>query len=333
MYKKILVSNRAGIGDVILTTPVLKALKEQFPNSRISFLIGPNCLEVVKGLDFVDEIITFDKKVDSVWSIVKRTWRYDIALCLDFKYRTAVMAFLAAIPIRAGLKHKRNLFMTHGIDKNQQWEKTYEPCNYANVIEESTGIKLGGDLETLYLPAIDKKDMQYVDDLLMTNGIKKDMPIIIISPFTSWEPKNWPVVYYQKLFSLLLKKYPHQIVLIGTKEDEERSTSLYEDSRVTNIMGKTSLIQMAEVIRRSQLFIGGCSAPLHMAAAVHVPFVAFYGATSPERWSPKTQGSVLTIDLPCSPCNGLMIGCEEKTCMYDIAVEEAFDACQKYLSF
>jgi ADP-heptose:LPS heptosyltransferase len=96
-------------------------------------------------------------------------------------------------------------------------------------------------------------------------------------------------------------------------------------------MGKTSLLQMAEMIRRSQLFIGGCSAPLHMAAALHTPFVAFYGATLPEHWAPRTKGITLNRKLDCSPCNGPMIGCEEKTCMYEITVEKALEACQKML--
>jgi ADP-heptose:LPS heptosyltransferase len=104
MYKNILISNRAGIGDVILTTPILRALKDKFPDSKVTLMISPNSIQVVNGLDFIDEIITYDKKKDSVWKIVKHIWRYDIALCLDFKYRTVVMAYLAGIPVRAGLK-------------------------------------------------------------------------------------------------------------------------------------------------------------------------------------------------------------------------------------
>lgn len=331
MYKKILVSNRAGIGDVILTIPVLRALKEQFPTSKLTFMISPNCLEIVKDLDCIDEIITYDKKQDSTWSVIKRIWQYDIALCLDFKYRTAVMAFFAGIPIRAGLKHKRKLFMTHAVDKNDQWENTYEPCNYANVIKESTGIELTGDLSELHLPPVATADVEYVDQLLSKHGIRKDMPLITIAPFTSWLPKNWPLDYYRKLIDSLIAQYPHQIVLVGTPYDEEKLGPLSSSSRVTNIMGDTSLLQMAEIIDRSQLFIGGCSAPLHVAAAKHTPFVTFYGATSQQRWAPRTKGIILDRALSCSPCNGPMIGCEEKPCMYEISEAEAFAACQKML--
>ena len=331
MYKKILVSNRAGIGDVILTIPVLRALKEKFPKSKLAFMISPSCREIVEDLDFIDEIITYDKKQNSTWSVIKRIWGYDIALCLDFKYRTAVMAFFAGIPIRAGLKHKRKLFMTHAVDKNSQWENTYESCNYRNVIKESIGLELGGDLEKLELPQVATVDVQYVNQLLTTHNISDDMPLITIAPFTSWLPKNWPLDYYRKLIDSLLANYPHQIMLVGTSYDEEKLGRLSSSSRVTNIMGHTSLMQMSEIIRRSQLFIGGCSAPLHMAAALQIPFVTFYGATSQERWAPKTQGIILDCSLSCSPCNGPMIGCVEKPCMHNILEEEAFEACQKML--
>lgn len=331
MYKKILISNRAGIGDVILTTPILRALKEKFPDSKVTLMIAPNCIQVVQGLDFIDEIITYDKKKDSVWKIVKNIWKYDLALCLDFKYRTAVMTFLAGIPVRAGLKYKRGLFMTHGVEKGLQWEHTYEPCNYANVIKDSTGIELTGDFTQLYLPKPGKADIKHIDDLFASCGVEKEMPLITIAPFTSWFPKNWPIKFYIKLINLLIEHYPHQIVLVGIISDFQEFEELYSSSRVTNAMGKTSLLQMAEVIRRSQLFSGGCSASLHMAAALHTPFVAFYGATLPERWAPRTKGMILNCNLDCSPCNGPMIGCEEKTCMHEITVENAFEACQKML--
>ena len=331
MYKKILVSNRAGIGDVILTTPVLRALKDKFPGSKLAFMIGPNCVEIVKGLDFIDEIITYDKKKDSIWKIVKAIWHYDIALCLDFKYRTAVMAFLAGIPVRAGLKHKRKLFMTRPVEKHLQWETTYEPYNFSNIIKDSVGIELAGDFSQLHVPPANEEQVQYIDDLLAAHGSKQEIPLIAIAPFTSWLPKNWPIEYYMELIGYLTKDYPHQVVLIGTSSDREKSEAFNNLTGVINIMGETSLSDMTEVIRRSQLFIGGCSAPLHMAAATNTPFVAFYGPTSQQRWAPKTKGVVLDCLQDCSPCNGPMIGCEEKPCMYNILVKQAFEACQKML--
>jgi hypothetical protein len=68
--------------------------------------------------------------------------------------------------------------MTHAVEKSPQWENTYESCNYANVIKESTGIELTGDFTQLYLPKPDKTDIKHVDDLFAGCGMKKEMPLI-----------------------------------------------------------------------------------------------------------------------------------------------------------
>lgn len=332
MKKKIFVSNRAGIGDVILTTPVLKALKEKYPDSHVTFMIGPNCLAVADGLDFVDEIVTYDKRIDSMWKVVKKIWRYDVALCLDFKYRTPVMALLAGIPVRAGLKHKRKLFLSHPVEKRSDWEQTYEPQNYANVIKDSIGLDLALDLEHLYLPAVSQEDIQEVKRLLAANGKPPDSPFICISPFTSWPPKNWPIASYRELILRLVNELAYSVVLIGTKEDAEQAGDLRKIPGVVDVMGKTSLPQMAEVIREASLFVGGCSAPLHMAAAGDTPFVAMYGATSPARWAPRTRGIVITKHPDCGPCNDPMRGCEAKPCMTEITANEVYEACLKWVS-
>lgn len=331
MYKKILVSNRAGIGDTILTTPVLKALKEKFPASHITFMVSPYAEDLVKGLPFIDEYILYDKKETSMFAMVKALWRTDIALLLDFKYRSAVMAFLALIPVRAGLRHKRGLFMTHAVDKGADWEQNYEPYNYAKVIEESAGIALAGDLTELHVPARDPADIELTTKLLTDNGISGQKPLITIAPFTSWEPKNWGVANFIELIGLLKQNWDCDIILTGTQRDYQRSRELQQLTAAVNLMGQTELPQTIEIIARSRLVVGGCSAPLHIAAATRTAVVGLYGATSPARWAPRKNSIILYRGLACSPCNGPMIGCEAKPCMTDISVNEVFAACNKLL--
>lgn len=334
MYKKIFVSNRAGIGDVILTTPILKAVKTKFPDSHLIFMTGSNCAEVAKGLNFVDEVLLYnknDKDNNSMLNIVKKIWRSDIALMIDFKYRTAVMAFLAFIPIRAGLRHKRRLFMTNAVDKGNLWEKQYETLNYADIIRESTGMELAGDLTELYVPDRTSDDIDFVNNLFELTGIDNKKPIITIAPFTSWEPKNWPVSNYNQLINQLKNRYDCNIVLIGDNQNFDKSIEL-ESASVKNLLGKTNLLQTVEIISRSQLVIGGCSAPLHMAAATHTPVVGIYGPTSPDRWAPKKNSIIFYKRVSCSPCNEAMIGCKKKPCVLSISVEEVFAACSKFLN-
>ncbi|MEN6414740.1 MAG: lipopolysaccharide heptosyltransferase II [Veillonellales bacterium] len=334
MYKKIFVSNRMGLGDVILTTPILKALKQKYPDSRITFVTSPNCLPIVQGLDFIDEVITYEKHVDSVWKVVKKIWRYDLALCIDFKYRSAVMAFLAGIPLRAGLKHKRKLFLTHPVDKPPEWESTYEPLNFSYVLKQSVGIEFDADLTRLYVPEISKTEQIAVDEMLAVQGIKGGSPYIVLAPVTSWPPKDWPEDRYVELVRSLIEEYSYPVVLLGAPSDAEKVVTLDKLDGVVNLMGRTTVMQMVEIIRRANLLVGGCSGPLHIAGAVRTPFVALYGPTSPREWAPKTKGITISHDdrFPCSPCLVEMVGCPEKPCMQAISVQEVFEACRQMLS-
>lgn len=331
MYKKILVTHRSGIGDVILGTPILKGLKDKFPDSHLMFLTGP--LEsFVAGLSFIDEMVVYEKGTVPVLDVVKQIWRADIALFLDFTYRSAFLSFLARIPIRAGLRHKRGLFMTHPVAKSSMWQHRYESCNYADVIKESTGITLENDLTELYVPERTNQDISFVNGLLLQSGADGSKPIITIAPFTSWGPKNWPVERFIELIRKLNSDNEYHIALIGTAEDFERSKELQQLAGAVNLMGKATILQTIEVIARSRLVVGGCSAPLHMAAATHTPLVGLYGATSPDRWAPRKNSIILYKKQDCSPCNDPLIGCDEKRCMLSIAVDEVYTACQTLLN-
>lgn len=322
-YDKIFISNRAGIGDTVLTTPLLKALREKFPESKITLMVSDYAISIVEGLPFVDEIIAYDKKKHSLVSVVKKIWKYDLALCLDFKYRTALMAYLARIPIRAGLRHKRKFFMTHPVERDLNYEMIYEPYNYSNIIKNSTGITLQGDLSKLYIGPVDEKDRIYAEHLLQKHAIDSACGFITIAPFTSWSPKNWPLEYYNELIKRFKTQNPFcEIVLVG-----EAGDTANEISGAVSLLGQTTLKQMAEIIRRSSLFIGGCSGPIHIAAAVDTPIVGIYGPTSAKHWAPVRNSIILVQREECSPCDGRISFCEKGTCLKAITVDKVYEAC------
>ncbi|MBP2656494.1 MAG: rfaF 2 [Firmicutes bacterium] len=336
MYNKIFVSNRAGVGDVILTTPILKAIKDKFPQSHLTFMTGPNCAELVNGLSFIDEVVLYNNKSkqnSSMFNIIKKIWRSDIALLIDFKYRSAVIAFLAGIPIRAGLNHKRSLFMTHTAPLKEGREHNYEPYNYADIIRDSTGIDLLGDFSKLYVPKRSPEDVNFVTKLLASKGIMGDKPIVTIAPFTAWSMKNWPTHRYIELIKKIKASYDCDIVLTGDDtHDYPGGSELRQLSSIANLSGKTSLLQVTEIIARSKLLIGSCSGTIHMAAATNTPAVIIYGPTSPERWAPRKNVIILSKNTICSPCDGPAIGCPENQCIQSISVDEVFEASSKFLS-
>ena len=132
------------LGDVIISTGFVKAVREQFPNSKIAFLVSPETADLMH-LPFIDDLIIYEKGMP-IFPVIKKIWRYDVALCLDFKYRSALLPFLARIPIRAGLKHKRGIFMTHSVKFPPDKEGEYINEYMARIIENCIGFKIQHDL-------------------------------------------------------------------------------------------------------------------------------------------------------------------------------------------
>ena len=324
---KVLFINGNAVGDVILSTAIIKAFHEQFPKSKITFLVRQETASLVERLPFIDEVVCYEKK-DSVLPVVKKIWRYDIAICLDFKYRSAVMPFLAWIPIRAGLAHKRKLFLSHSVIRDINEENIYETQNFAGIIERSIGIKLSGDLHTLYVSPATEVEQAKVKDLLQ--NIAPTKLKIAIAPFSSNDAKNWSFESYKLLIEKLKQQYEVEFLLLGSKGDKERCT--FDVAYMHDLRGQTTLTEVAEVLRQSDYFIGNCSGPLHMAAAAKLPIIALYGSTSAKHWAPCNKTVVLQHEIDCSPCDRKGYACEKNhECMKLITVDEVYRACEQMI--
>ena len=320
-FDKILVLNQNMIGDIVLSTPVLKALRDKFPQSKIAFLISKDTAPLVQGLPFIDEVICYEKG-DPLIQTIRKIWRYDVALCLDFKYRSAVLPFFAAIPIRAGLSHKRKLFLSNFIARDdKESEETYEPQNMVNTIERAIGLKLDIDPNTLYVAPASVLDIKKADELL--SGLAEKRIKIAIAPWASNDSKSWGFTNYCELMESLNKNYKVDFVIFGMEKDKAKGE--FKETNVYDLRGKTTLAEMTEVLRRVDLFIGGCSAPLHIAAAVGVSSIALYGATSPKHWAPRAKTSVIYHKMECSPCDQYGCTCHgQYFCMKKILIDEVY---------
>ncbi len=324
-FDKILIVQYNMLGDVILSTGIVKAVRDQFPNSKIAYLVSPETADLVR-LPFIDELVVYDKGMPLL-PVIKQIWRYDVAILLDFKYRSAVVPFLAMIPVRAGLRHKRGLFMTHAIDLPNYNYKLYITKYLAQIIEDSIGLKLTHDVTRLYVADATEQDIEKVDSLL--GPLDNDAMLIAISPFTSMEVKDWPMEYYKEFMECLKTRYKCQFIILGSSDDRKNDFFLFPDS--IDLRGRTSMTELAEVLRRANYFIGGCSAPLHLASAVGTPALALYGPTSAVKWAPIHGCICLQHVFSCSPCDrwyGRDCGGDNK-CMKSITVEEALQGFER----
>ena len=328
-FDKILVLQQNALGDVVISTGVLKAIREQFPHSKLAFLVSPQTADLMK-LPFIDELVIYDKGMP-ILPVVRQIWRYDVAICLDFKYRSAVLPFLARIPVRAGIAHKRKLFMTNAIERPNDSETMYFSYYMANVIRETIGLDLTHDATHLQVAPATVNDVASVDQVFA--GLPIGKMNIAIAPFSSTTMKNWPVSYYEDFMAYFTKKYDCQFFILGGSSDCNRS--FYIGDNVTDLRGALKLTATAELLRRMDYFVGSCSAPLHIATAVDRPVLAFYGPTSPAKWAPVHKCIHIEHPQACSPCDraGYGSGCNgDNKCMKSITVAEGIQAMESLIS-
>lgn len=322
-FDKILLLQQNSLGDVVVSTGVLKAMREKFPQSHIAFLVSPETAALV-DVPYVDEVVPYTKGMPLL-PVIRHLWHYDVAICLDYKYRSAVVPFFARIPVRAGLAHKRRILMTHAVDRNPRDMEMYFPEHLADIIYRSVGVKLTGDLTHLYVAEAAKADKQIVDKLIA--GQVGNRPLLAIAPFSSTVAKDWPLESYREMMRQLDESTELTYLLLGGPDDAGREFPL--NSRVIDLRGRTNMVQTAELLRRADYFLGSCSAPLHIATAVGTPVVALYGSSSSPKWAPKHKCILVEHRWPCTPCDRIEYGWQcnhQYPCIKSITVAEVIEA-------
>lgn len=322
---KVLFLQQNALGDVVLSTGIVKAFREQFPHSHIAFLVSPDTADLV-DLPFVDEVVPYTKGMPMM-PVIRRLWHYDAAICLDFKYRSAVIPFLARIPVRAGIAHKRKLFLSHAVERHPNSENMYFTKHLADVIHRAVGLQLTKDVTHLCVAAATAEDKKIADTCLPQQ--RGDTIRIAVAPFSSTTAKDWPIKYYKDFMEKLSQRANIEFILLGGPNDAAKE--FWIPKQTVDLRGKIKLTTTAEILRRVDYFIGSCSAPLHIATAVGCPVLAFYGPTSPHKWAPQHKCIHLEHSQSCSPCDRIGYGepCGgNNICMQQITVEEALAAMQ-----
>ena len=320
-FDKILLLQQNMLGDVIVSTGLVRAIREEFPQSKIAFLVSPATADLVR-LPFVDELIAYEKGMPML-PVIKKVWRYDVALCLDFKYRSAVIPFLARIPVRAGLAHKRKIFLTHSVSRPPIQDGEYFTEFIARILEMCIGLKINHDMTRICVADATAADISAVNKILPPS----EKITVAIAPFSSTPMKDWGIERY-KIFMENLRDC--RFVVIGGKKD--RAQDFYIPEGAVDLRGQLSMTESAEALRRADYFIGGCSAPLHLAGAVGTPALALYGPTRPKMWAPRHKCIYIHHEQNCYPCNvegyGKTCG-GNNFCMAAISVEEVLAAFEK----
>jgi len=333
--KNILLIQLGDIGDVVLSFPCIRALKENFPESNITVAVREKAKELIEDCPWASYVISISKErrrlgeeiiYQKMFFSHLRKFNFDLAVDLRTGTRGAILAFLSGARQRVGFyamdgKLWRNRIFTHLANlegKPGQHMAQY----YLNLL-------ITYDLRTEHIwPELEVpfKKLQIAEELLRKENIPLDQPILAIQPFSLWPYKEWGVDKYVDLITGIRDEFDLSIVITGAPNERNRAYEITENfgRKVHNFAGNTTIGILAAVLKLCKLFIGGDSAGIHISSAVGTPTVSIFGPASYVVWAPRgNQNSVVYKRLSCVPCN--LKGCRESgvsRCLDELTVDE-----------
>ncbi|MCX5700701.1 MAG: GT4 family glycosyltransferase PelF [Candidatus Omnitrophica bacterium] len=331
---KLLIIKLSSLGDIILSTASLRAIRERFPHHKVSLLVGEESKEVLFRCPYIDELLVVDLKdkdkgLKGLLSIARilRKKNFDLVIDLQNNRASHILSFLSLSIDRYGYDNKKLSFLLNHRIKDIL--PLVDPVAHQFRLLKMLGIDLKDNRLELW-PA--KEDEDYVENLLNTQWLSIDQKIIGINISASkrWLTKYWAKDNIARLCEELGLRNM-RVVLTGTARDSadaKEIISMIKNTKIINACAKTNVNQLACLIKRCSVYISADSSPLHIAVAVKVPVIAFFGPTDPNRHMPPAREAiVIKRDLPCSPC--YKPKCKDKKCMSLITVEEVLGAVEK----
>lgn len=305
----ILVIKMSALGDVILSVPSLRAIRAKYPDAVIKVLTGLKSREALDNCPYIDERIVCDlESKDKTWGAIWRIGEalrkecFDIVIDLQNNRKSHLLAFLSMAHLRYGYDNGKWSFLLN--------RKIKDDAPFLDPIEHQfRTLKMAGinpddkSLEIWPSPS----DDEAVSKLLDENWIKPGQELVGINIRASerWFTKNWPPAYIAELCDILARERNVRVVLTGSRSDAGLAAEIAKRTKSKPVIaaGRTGVLELAGLIKRCSVFITPDSAPLHIAAAVKTPLIAFFGPTDPSRHMPPAGNAVvMKRELKCAPC-------------------------------
>lgn len=329
--QRILIRSANWVGDAIMTTPALRAVRHRFPGAEITLLAKPWVIPVFKNSPDIDHIMVYDVTGRhagpiGLWHLSRDIGqrRFDLAILLQNAFEAALLAYLARIPRRLGFTTDgRTLLLTDRI-------RTWQPLKRGHLIDYYLGLLTGAGISpqgrhlTLVINEMEKTDAR---QFLSQNGFDRSHRVIGLNPGAAFgTAKRWLPERYVQLGRRLIAELDARILIFGSPGEGALGLHLAEQigAGCLNLSGRTALRQAMALIAECDLFITNDSGLMHVAAALEVPQVAIIGPTDPIATGPANADSLL-VQKPeachLSPCLQPHCPIIDHRCMTAISVD------------
>ena len=341
----ILLLQLGDIGDVVLSFPCVRALKETYPEANVVVAVREKAAELIEMCPWADGVISVGKSSGNLCQQLNHQvkfitklhrYRFDMAIDMRTGTRGAVLAYLSGAPRRIAFYAEDGKLWRNRVFTDL---KKPAPTPNMHVIDfhlellASFGIVPENKEPEIVIP----EDIQQVAaELLLKEKIPAKLSIVAIQPFSLWSYKEWAPEKFAELISWIRKEYDLPVVITGGPDEREKAANLMNrcGEGVYNLAGKTPIGTYAALLQACSLLISVDSAGPHIAAAVGTPTVTIYGPAAPKAWAPRGgRHRVVQKDLPCVPC--LQTGCNGSMvsrCIEELSVDEVIESVNSLLS-
>jgi len=346
-FTRMLLIQLGDIGDVVLTSPTIRAVKESRPNANISILVRKPYGSLLLANPAIDEVIEFEK-IRGNWLHILRGYtafagrlrqaHFDMVVDLRTGDRGAILSFLTGAPLRIGRPGNKNQFW-HKIlftqivrDPLPISPRAHPGADQSLRIMREIGIDTEDTTPRLYIALNDQGSAKKI---LATAGIVPESGIVTVNPYSRWKYKEWSNEKWGSLLDLIWEAYKIPAVLIGSSQEVAGCQEIVagREGHTISLAGKTTLGELAAVISMSKLHLGVDSAAPHIAAALGTPTVTIHGPTDWRAWRVVNERhKVISSMMDCVPCN--KTGCEGKgqsRCLDELSVEAVWKSTKELL--
>ncbi len=333
--QNILVIRLSSIGDILLTSPLVRVLRKRFPHANIDFVTKRQFHDLVRTNPHLNTIFTLDTGQGRAALVqLKKTLaaqQYDLVVDIHNNFRSMYLRKLKARVVKVRkYKLKRFLLVKFGWNLYKTVTPVYR--RYINTVS-AFGVKDDG-LGLEFIP--DPEIARQVRAELKNHGVDTTRLLVGLAPGAGFATKRWPIEYYAKLAQMLIEKHNAQILLFGSQNEaalcEEIRTALQDQA--INLAGQFSLMQSACALNLAGMVVANDTGLLHLATALKKPTVAIFGSTTRELGFFPIGKNVTVVEnegLSCRPCTHI----GRKTCpkghfkcMLEILPAQVYDSLQ-----
>ena len=328
---KILLIRLSSLGDIVLTTPAIRAVRAHFPDAYIAMLVAKQSAEILRENPHLDEIITFDrlakdKNTGEMLRIIRhlRERKFTLIIDLQRKFRTEMLMYFSGAAERIG----KGRFCT--IRVHEQGNK-HATAHYFDLLH-AAGIPAEDQRLELFLTESEQADAAQRFD---TAGVTDAALKVGLFPGAGWKLREWMPERFAAIGDRLVEHFNANVLIFGGQTEAELVQTVADlmNAYAIPFAGNLQVRQLAACLEKCDLFLTNDTGPMHIATAVGTPTVSLFGPGNHIRFQPLgTLHQTIRHAVPCSPCKQFTDKCKDNICMKGIGVDEVWQSVSRALA-